>query len=95
MLAVSELDEKSVNINIRASRRQREMIDRAAQLTGKTRTEFMLETAYQAAEDTILDQRAFHLDDEQYQRFIDTLEAPPKTNPKLRDLLSRKAPWAK
>jgi uncharacterized protein (DUF1778 family) len=48
MIDADRTDENSVKINIRAARHQRDLIDRAAQVTGKTRTEFMLETACRA-----------------------------------------------
>lgn len=95
MVAAVETDEKSVTINIRAARRQRDLIDRAAQATRKTRTEFMLESACRAAEDILLDQRIFLLDDEQHARLAEALEAPPKPNERLKELLSRRAPWEK
>ena len=62
MTAVNRTEESSVNINMRVDRRHRDLIDRAARISGKTRTEFMLETACGAAEDAILDQRVFFAD---------------------------------
>ena len=44
-------------INLRASAEQKALIDRAASRLGKTRTDFMLDSAREAAEDTLLDQR--------------------------------------
>jgi uncharacterized protein (DUF1778 family) len=101
MLAHAEVDDaraddRSVtNINIRAPRRQKDLIDRAAHATGKTRTEFVLESACKAAEDALLDQRMFYLDEERFEQFMELLDAPPQPNEKLRALLSRKAPWDK
>jgi len=95
MTAVNRTEENSVNINMRVDRRHRDLIDRAAQISGKTRTEFMLETACRAAEDAILDQRVFFADAEQYQRFSEALDAPAQSHEMLRTLLSRKAPWDK
>jgi uncharacterized protein (DUF1778 family) len=95
MIDVDRADENSVKINIRAARHQRDLIDRAAQVTGKTRTEFMLETACRAAEDALLDQRVFFADEEQYKRFNEALDAPAQSNEMLKALLSRKAPWEK
>jgi uncharacterized protein (DUF1778 family) len=95
MLAHAEVDDTRTNINIRARRRQKDLIDRAAQATGKSVTEFMLESACKAAESALLDQRFFQLDDQQFERFMELLDAPPQPNAKLRALLSRKAPWDK
>jgi uncharacterized protein (DUF1778 family) len=95
MITADPMDENSVKINMRVARRQRDLIDRAAQVTGKTRTEFMLETACRAAEDALLDQRVFFADVEQYNRFTEALDAPAQSNEMLKALLSRKAPWEK
>ena len=80
-------------VNMRVPKRQRTMIDRAAAITGKSRTEFVLEAACKAAEDVLLDRRLFVLDDAAYRRFMAILDAPPKPNPGLKRLLGRKAPW--
>jgi uncharacterized protein (DUF1778 family) len=42
----------------------------------KSRTDFILEMACQAAENVILDRRVFNFNDEQYAEFIDMLDAP-------------------
>ncbi len=41
---------RDVTINIRAKQNQRDLIDHAAQVQGKSRSEFMLESAYQKAQ---------------------------------------------
>ena len=51
----------------------RDLIDRAADVFGKTRTEFILESARTHAIDVLLDQRLFKLDDEQYAAFLHAL----------------------
>jgi len=80
-------------INIRASRRQRDLIDRAAQLRGKSRSEFMLEVACREAENTLLDRTLFLLDDEAFDKFQAMLDNPPPPTDALRKLLLRKARW--
>jgi uncharacterized protein (DUF1778 family) len=80
-------------INIRASRQQRDLIDRAAHLLGKTRSDFMLETASRAAEAVLLDQALFLLDDDAHDRFLALLDEPPPPTNELRRLLSTRPPW--
>jgi uncharacterized protein (DUF1778 family) len=80
-------------INVRVSRVLRELIDRAADAVGKTRSEFVLESARTHAIDVLLDQRLFTLDPDRYASFMEALEAPPAPNDKLRELMSSKAPW--
>ncbi len=84
---------RNATINIRAVRRQRDLIDQAAKLTHKTRTDFILDAATVEAEHTILNQRIFSLPPEKHRQFLEMLDAPPPANPKLRKLLSKKPGW--
>jgi uncharacterized protein (DUF1778 family) len=65
-----------VQLNLRAKESQRALIDAAAEILHKSRTDFILEMACQAAENVILDRRVFNFNDEQYAEFIDMLDAP-------------------
>lgn len=82
-------------INLRASQRQKALIDRAAEALGRSRSDFMLETACREAEAVLLDRRYFVLSEEAFKRFTAMLDKPPKNNPGLRRLLQTKAPWEK
>ena len=86
---------RAENINLRVSRTQKALIDRAAEVQGRSRSDFMLNAACREAESVLLDQRYFHLDDESFQRFTEMLDAPPTDNPGLTRLLTTKAPWAR
>ena len=80
-------------INLRASADQKALIDRAASCLGKTRTEFMLDSAREAAENTLLDQRLFLLDDAQYAAFEACLDAPVEPTEALKKILTTPSPW--
>ncbi|MDA8231101.1 MAG: DUF1778 domain-containing protein [Magnetospirillum sp.] len=80
-------------INLRARIEQRELIDQAASLTGKTRSDFMLEAACEKAQSVLLDQVFFRLDEQRFQQFCQQLEAPVTANPGLERLLAVEAPW--
>jgi uncharacterized protein (DUF1778 family) len=82
-------------INLRARPEQRDLIDHAASLLGKNRSDFMLEAACERAQAVVLDQVHFALDPDKFQQFLDLLDAPPKPNPGLERLLALKAPWDK
>lgn len=84
---------RDVNINLRASRQQRSLIDRAAEALGKSRSDFMLDAARREAESVLLDRRYFALDAEGFGAFMERLDAEPTDNPELRRLLGEKAPW--
>jgi uncharacterized protein (DUF1778 family) len=92
---MGERQPRDVAINLRANRRQRALIDRAAEAVGKNRSDFMLEAACREADAVLLDRRLFLLDDKSYRRFIAALDKPPADNPRLRRLLASKAPWGR
>ena len=80
-------------INIRAQAEQRNLIDYAASLLGKNRSDFMLEAACDRAQTVVLDQVFFHLDAERFRQFTAALDAPLAANPGLERLMAVKAPW--
>jgi uncharacterized protein (DUF1778 family) len=98
MMASEAVEPKNLrveNINLRVSRAQKGLIDRAAEAQGRNRSDFMLDAACREAESVLLDRRYFHLDEDAYRRFTAMLDRPPRSNPKLKRLLSAKPPWGK
>lgn len=83
------------SINLRIEVGTRQLIDAAAAVQGKTRTEFMVEIARQQAIDVLLDQRLFVLESGRYDAFMQALDNPPAPGPKLRALLRRVPAWQK
>jgi uncharacterized protein (DUF1778 family) len=81
-------------INLRALTEQRDLIDYAAQLLGKNRSDFMLEAACDKAQSVVLDQVFFSLDDKKFKQFTALLDAPPAANPGLERLMAVQAPWS-
>ena len=81
-------------INLRALPEQRDLIDHAATLLGKNRSDFMLEAACAAAQAVVLDQVFFILTADKFQQFTAMLDAPPSLNPGLERLMAVTAPWA-
>jgi len=81
------------SINLRIESHTRQLIDDAAAILGKTRTEFMVESARRQAIDVLLDQRLFVLSSERYDAFMHALDNPPAPGPKLRSLLRRVPAW--
>ncbi|MCU0880996.1 MAG: DUF1778 domain-containing protein [Pirellulaceae bacterium] len=82
-------------INLRARPEQRDLIDQAARLLGKNRSDFMLEAACDKAQAVLLDQVFFNLDAVKFRQFIKLLDAPPGPNPGLERLMAVKAPWGR
>jgi uncharacterized protein (DUF1778 family) len=94
MPATSQKDGRNT-LNLRIKSELRALIDRAAQLSGKNRTEFVLTAARQAAENTLLDQTVFAMDPKAFSEFVARLDAPPNPNARLRRSLGKSASWEK
>ena len=86
---------KRETLNIRIQPRVRSLIDRAAALVGKNRTDFVLDAARHAAEDTLLDRTIIVAGAKAYAEFLERLDAPPQPNERLRRSLQTPAPWEK
>jgi uncharacterized protein (DUF1778 family) len=80
-------------LNIRIKPQVRELIDRAAELAGKNRTDFVLDAARRAAEDTLLDRTVFTVSSKEYRQFLARLDAPPRPNKRLLKSMQTRAPW--
>jgi uncharacterized protein (DUF1778 family) len=83
----------SAVINLRTPAAQRTLIDRAAQLQCKTRTEFMLEAPREKAQQVLFDQTLFSVSPKQYKAFVALMDAPLGKNVPLQRLLAKRAPW--
>lgn len=84
---------KEAVVNVRLSRQTRDLIDSAAEAVGKSRSEFIIESARKSAMDALLDQRLFVLEPDEFAKFVAILESPPPPNRKLKALFARKPPW--
>ena len=82
---------KAVNLRVREDTRA--LIDKAASILGRSRTDFMIEASRRAAEEAILDQKVIMVDRDSYDQFLAMLDRPPELNAKLRKMLRTKAPW--
>jgi len=82
-------------INLRARPEQRDLIDQAARLLGKNRSDFMLEAACDRAQSVLLDQVFFSLDAAKFRQFTKLLDAPPEHNHGLERLMAVKPSWGK
>ena len=71
------------------------IIDRAANLRGRSRTEFMRDAAVRAAEDAIMDNTPIRLSLNGFEAFVAALDAPAKPVPAMVELLKRPSPWEK
>jgi uncharacterized protein (DUF1778 family) len=86
---------KRATLNLRIRPELRGLIDRAAELAGKNRTDFVLDAARHAAENALLDRTVFVVNPKAYAKFLARLDAPPRPNSRLRRSLQTPAPWEK
>lgn len=84
---------RSARLGLRATANQEAVLRRAAEVANKSLTDFVLDSACLAAEQTLLDQRLFMVSGGQYQALMELLERPEQANVGLQELFSRKAPW--
>ena len=84
---------KRNTLNLRITTELRGLIDQAAELAGKNRTDFVLDAARHAAEDTLLDQTVFLVNPDAYASFVELLDGPASPNDRLRRSLQTAAPW--
>lgn len=93
MTASPERPSRRETLNIRIRPEERGLIDRAAQVRGKNRTDFILDAARRAAEEALLDRAIMSVSPEAYADFLARLDAPPQPNERLRRTMQTPPPW--
>ena len=86
---------RSARLGLRSSEAQLAVLRRAAEVAHKSLTDFILDSACLAAEQTLLDQRLFMVSGQDYQALLDLLDRPARSNAGLKKLFSQPAPWEK
>jgi uncharacterized protein (DUF1778 family) len=85
---------KAVPLNMRVAEHRRDLIDAAVEIVGGDRTSFVLEAACKRAEEVLMEQRLFLLDDEAFDAFTQALEDHPiGSNECVKKLLARPKRW--
>lgn len=92
---MSEIGEKrEVSISMRFRSGDLDIIDRGAQLTGVSRSEFVRRAAIQDAQLAVLNETVLRLSPEAFDQFMAAIDSPAAPTPrKMLERLSRKAPW--
>ena len=86
---------KSAAINMRTEPSQHALLTKAASVLNIDRSTFILNVACQAAQDVLLDQRIFHLNDEKFTTFEQALQQPLPDPQAIINLLKEPSPWEK
>jgi uncharacterized protein (DUF1778 family) len=69
------------------------IIDRAADLRGRSRTDFVRDAAVRAAEEIVMENALIRMSPKGFSAFMSAIEAPAAAVPELVDVLKRKTPW--
>lgn len=84
---------KTAPINMRVEPSQHALLTKAAAVLNKDRSAFILDVACREAENVLLDQRLFYLEDDAFNLFEAALSSPLPDNDRLRALLAETPPW--
>ena len=84
---------KTASINMRVEPAQQALLTKAAAVLHLDRSTFILDVACREAQNILLDQRLFQLDDEQFNTFEKALDEPLADQDNLKQLLSEPSPW--
>jgi len=69
------------------------VIDRAASMRGRSRTEFVRDAAVRAAEEAIMESTLIRMTRPGFKAFLEALSLPPAAVPSMVEIMNRKAPW--
>jgi uncharacterized protein (DUF1778 family) len=86
-------ERKEYPISMRLPEADIAMIDRAAVLRGRSRTDFVREAAVRAAEEVLMENRLIRMSPEGFADFLAALSGPPAPVRQLVELATRAAPW--
>ncbi len=95
MAALTKVTNKRETLNIRIKSEERNLIDRAARVRGKNRTDFILDAVRLAAEETLYNQKIILTSPEAYAKFLAQLDMQPSPNARLLKTMQTPAPWEK
>lgn len=86
-------ERKEYPISMRLPEADVAMIDRAASLRGRSRTDFVRDAAVRAAEEVVMEQGLIRMSPEGFAGFMEILAAPAAPVPEMVELAKRPAPW--
>ncbi|MEN5249837.1 DUF1778 domain-containing protein [Brucella pseudintermedia] len=89
----STAERKEYPISMRLPEADVAMIDRAATLRGRSRTDFVRDAAVRAAEEVVMEQSLIRMSPEGFDMFMEVLAAPAAPVPEMVELAKRPTPW--
>ena len=79
-------------VSLRVREDIRDLIDRAAEVQGRSRSDFMIDAARRAAEEALLDRTLVRVDRQTFEHFLAVLDQPPAGEGVDR-LMRAPSPW--
>lgn len=86
-------ERKEYPISMRLPEADVAMIDRAATLRGRTRTDFVRDAAVRAAEEVVMENQLVRMSPQGFADFVNILARPAEPVPEMVELAERPAPW--
>lgn len=83
------MNQRAYRFDARLSEQQKVLIQKAADLAGRTMTDFVLESAQAAAERTIQERTMLVLSARETEAFVDAITNPAEPGPVLREAARR------
>jgi uncharacterized protein (DUF1778 family) len=87
------LERKDYPLSMRMTEADIAIIDRAAVLRGRSRTDFVRDAAVRAAEDVLMETLSTRMSPAGFKAFMAALSGPATPVPKMIELFQRAAPW--
>jgi uncharacterized protein (DUF1778 family) len=79
---------RTEKLDLRLTANAKRALQTAAQVTHKTLSDFVLESALARADSVLAERQVFRLDASRWNAFIAALDAPPRPRPRLARLLN-------
>jgi len=90
-MANAKRNQKEERLFLRVTSSQKEILEKAAEIKQTSLTNFVLDNSFAVAQEILANQVRFVLTEEQWKKFNEALEAPPKEIPALKNLFSKES----
>ena len=84
---------KEYRLSMRLPQGDNDVIDRAAELRGRSRTDFVRDAAVRAAEEVLLEDTLLRMSPKGFSALMAVIAQPAKAVPELVEVIQRTAPW--
>jgi len=85
---------KESHLAVRLTGEQREQVDQATAGEGSSVTDFAIAALSERAGHVLADSHIFPIDGARWERFVELLDQPVRSSPRLAELLARDPGWA-